>query len=43
MERVFIDTSGWVALFVKNDANNKEASGIFDKIKFEHRPRTSIR
>jgi predicted nucleic acid-binding protein len=35
MNRVFIDTSGWVALFVKNDSNNRSAAGIFERIRKE--------
>lgn len=33
MEKVFIDTSGWVALFVENDKYHKKAASIFDEIK----------
>ena len=33
MEKVFVDTSAWVALFVKNDKNHQRAAAIFDKIK----------
>ena len=33
MERVFVDTGGWVALFVENDINHKRAVSIFDQIK----------
>lgn len=33
MEKVFIDTSGWVALFAENDQSHKKAAAIFDKIK----------
>jgi len=33
MEKVFVDTSGWVALFVDNDQNHKKAVSIFEDIK----------
>jgi len=33
MEKVFVDTSGWVALFVENDQNHKKAVSIFEEIK----------
>ncbi len=33
MERVFIDTSGWVALFVANDENHGKAVSIFEDLK----------
>ena len=33
MEKVFVDTSAWVALFVKNDINHKKAITAFEKIK----------
>ena len=33
MEKVFIDTSGWVALFVENDKYHKKAAAIFEEIK----------
>jgi len=33
MEKIFVDTSGWVALFVKNDVNHKKAVSIFQKLK----------
>lgn len=33
MEKIFIDTSGWVALFVENDQNHKKAVSIFEEIK----------
>ena len=33
MEKVFIDTSGWVALFVENDKYHKKAASIFEEIK----------
>lgn len=33
MERIFVDTSGWVALFVQNDVNHKKAAAIFEKMK----------
>lgn len=33
MKKVFVDTSGWVALFVKNDQNHKKAVSIFEEIK----------
>ena len=32
MEKVFVDTSGWVALFVENDKNHKKAVSIFEEI-----------
>ncbi len=31
-KNVFIDTSGWVALFLKNDKNHKEAVCIYETI-----------
>ncbi|MBU4252282.1 MAG: hypothetical protein KJ647_04815 [Candidatus Omnitrophica bacterium] len=33
MEKVFVDTSGWVAFFVENDRNHKKAVCIFEDIK----------
>jgi hypothetical protein len=33
MGKVFVDTSGWVALFVENDKNHKKATSIFEEIK----------
>jgi len=33
MERVFIDTSGWVALFVGNDTNHANAVKIYESLK----------
>ncbi len=33
MEKIFVDTSGWVALFVDNDQNHKKAESIFEDIK----------
>ena len=33
MEKVFVDTSGWVALFVENDQNHEKAVSIFEEIK----------
>ena len=33
MEKIFVDTSGWVALFVNNDQNHKKAVFIFEKIR----------
>ncbi len=33
MEKVFVDTSGWVALFVENDKNHQKAVSIFEEIK----------
>jgi len=35
MEKVFVDTSGWVALFVENDADHKKAVSIFEQLKEE--------
>ena len=35
MEKIFVDTSAWVALFVKNDDYYKKASLIFERIKKE--------
>lgn len=32
MEKIFIDTSGWVALFVGNDKNHKKASDILGRL-----------
>ena len=33
MEKIFVDTNGWVALFVDNDQNHKKAVSIFEDIK----------
>ena len=33
MEKVFVDTSGWVALFVSNDRDHKRAAAIFEELK----------
>ena len=33
MKKIFVDTSGWVALFVDNDQNHKKAASIFEDIK----------
>ena len=33
MEKVFVDTSAWVALFVENDRYHKEAIAIFEYIR----------
>ena len=33
MEKVFVDTSGWVALFVVNDKNHEKAISIFEDLK----------
>jgi hypothetical protein len=33
MEKTFVDTSGWVALFVDNDQNHKKAVSIFEALK----------
>lgn len=33
MEKVFVDTSGWVVLFVANDKNHKKAVSIFEDLK----------
>ncbi len=33
MEKVFVDTSGWVALFVKNDQNHKKAVSVYNGLK----------
>ena len=33
MGKIFVDTSGWVALFVKNDVNHKKAISIFQELK----------
>ena len=33
MEKIFVDTSGWVALFVNNDQNHKKAVFIFEEIR----------
>lgn len=36
MEKVFVDTSAWVAYFAKNDGNHKQAAAIYDMLKTEH-------
>ncbi len=36
MEKVFIDTSGWVALFSKNDVNNEHAVNVFGMINMKN-------
>ena len=33
MEKVFVDTSGWVSLFVENDRNHKKAVSIYETLK----------
>ena len=33
MEKVFVDTSGWVALFVQNDRNHRKAASVFEDLK----------
>lgn len=33
MEKVFVDTGGWAALFVDNDKYHKKAVSIFEEIK----------
>ena len=33
MEKIFVDTSGWVGLFVANDENHEKAVSIFENIK----------
>jgi hypothetical protein len=33
LERVFVDTSAWVALFVANDANHAKAAALFGGLK----------
>ena len=33
MEKIFVDTSGWVALFVESEENHKKAVALFEKIK----------
>lgn len=33
MEKVFVDTSAWVALFVENDRNHKKSVSIFESLK----------
>ena len=33
MEKIFVDTSGWVALFVENDRNHKKARSTFENLK----------
>ncbi|MEK7849448.1 MAG: PIN domain-containing protein [Candidatus Omnitrophota bacterium] len=38
MEKVFVDTSGWVALFAENDQNHKKAVSIFEEIKYSKVP-----
>ena len=38
MERTFVDTSGWVALFVENDLYHKQAKSIFEDLKGSKAP-----
>lgn len=38
MEKVFVDTGGWVALFVKNDKHHQRAVSIFDNLKTAKTP-----
>ena len=33
VQKIFIDTGGWVALFVKNDKYHNKATSIFDDLK----------
>ena len=33
MDRVFIDTSAWVALFLKNDEHHKKATILYERLK----------
>ncbi len=33
MERIFVDSSAWVALFGENDQNHKKAVSIFENLK----------
>jgi len=33
MEKIFVDTSGWVALFVENDRHHKKAVSVFEEMK----------
>ena len=33
MEKIFVDTSGWVALFVEKDINHKKAVSVFEELK----------
>ncbi len=33
MEKIFVDTSSWVALFVENDRNHKKAVSIFEDVR----------
>ena len=33
MEKIFVDTSGWVALFVAKDINHKKAVSVFEELK----------
>ena len=33
MEKVFVDTGGWVALFGANDANHRSAMGVYEHLK----------
>jgi len=33
VEKIFVDTSGWVGLFVANDENHEKAVSIFENIK----------
>jgi len=38
MEKIFVDTSAWVALFVANDKNHKKAVSVFDELKSSRAP-----
>lgn len=33
MEKIFVDTSAWVSLFVENDRNHEKAVSIFEDLK----------
>lgn len=33
MEKVFVDTGGWAALFATNDSNHKNATNIYEDLK----------
>jgi hypothetical protein len=33
VEKIFVDTSSWVALFVENDRNHKKAVSIFEDVR----------
>ena len=33
MEKLFVDTSAWVGLFVEKDKNHKKAVSIFEDLK----------